>query len=82
VPKFVGFLVSFLLIGFTGHFTIACSASSWRTREAGVAQPRVSPVGRPHAIQHRLFGEYATPESLGLKTPLIVYNANICFTGS
>jgi uncharacterized membrane protein len=82
IPKFVGFLFSFLLVGFywTIHhrmfgFVVAYTPKlTWLN--LGFL---LSIVLMPFSTG--LYGEYSTPGSMGLKTPLIVYNANICFTG-
>jgi uncharacterized membrane protein len=82
VPKFVGFLVSFFLIGiyWTLHHRMFGFVVAYTTKLAWLNLGfLLSVVLMPFSTG--LFGEYATPESLGLKTPLIVYNANICFTG-
>jgi uncharacterized membrane protein len=82
VPKFLGFFLSFFLIGlyWTRHHGLF--------RFVARSTPRLlwinllfllSVVLMPFSTG--IFGEYSTPGTLHLKTPLIIYVLNIAFIG-
>jgi uncharacterized membrane protein len=82
VPKVVGFLVSFFLIGiyWTRHHLLFGYLSDYSTRLLWLNLFfLLSIVLMPFSTG--IFGEYSTPQTLHLKTPLIIYVLNICFTG-
>lgn len=82
VPKFVGFLVSFFLVGlyWTIHHRMFGFVVAYTPKLAWLNLGfLLSIVLMPFSTG--LFGEYSRPGSMDLKTPLIVYDANICLTG-
>jgi len=82
IPKFVGFLISFFLIGlyWTRHHILFGYLEAFDTKLIWLNLLfLLSIVLMPFSTG--IFGEYSTPQTLHLKTPLIIYVANICFTG-
>lgn len=83
IPKFVGFLISFFLIGFywTRHHVLCGYLGDYSTKLIWLNLLfLLSIVLMPFSTG--IFGEYSTPQTLDLKAPFIIYVANICFTGS
>jgi uncharacterized membrane protein len=82
VPKFIGFFVSFFMIGMYwtrhhtlfGYVTICTPKLMWLNLFF-----LLSIILMPFSTG--IFGEYSTPSSIHLKTPLFVYVLNICFSG-
>ena len=82
IPKLVGFLVSFFLIGlyWTRHHLLFGYLSDFSARLIWLNLLfLLSIVLMPFSTG--IFGEYSTPQTLHLKAPLIIYVLNICFTG-
>lgn len=82
LPKFLGFLVSFFLIGlyWTRHHFLFGFLTDFTPRLMWLNLLfLLSIVLMPFSTG--IFGEYSTPQTLHLKTPLIIYVLNICFTG-
>jgi len=82
IPKFVGFLISFFLIGlyWTRHHLLFGYLSDYSTKLVWLNLLfLLSIVLMPFSTG--IFGEYSTPQTFHLKAPLIIYVLNICFTG-
>jgi uncharacterized membrane protein len=82
VPKFVGFLVSFLLIGiyWTRHHFLFGYLTDYTAKLIRLNLLfLLSIVLMPFSTG--IFGEYSTPQTMHLRAPLIIYVLNICFTG-
>jgi uncharacterized membrane protein len=82
IPKFIGFFVSFSLIGlyWTRHHFLFGFLKDFDTRLIVLNLVYLlSIVLMPFSTG--IFGEYSTPHTMQLKTPLIIYVANVCFTG-
>jgi uncharacterized membrane protein len=83
VPRFIGFLVSFMLIGMYwtrhhylfGHVVRYTQKLLWLNLIF-----LLSIVLLPFSTG--AFGEYSTPHTIHLITPLIIYVLNFCFTGA
>jgi len=83
IPRFVGFLISFFLIGmyWTRHHTLFGYVINYTPKLLWLNLLfLLSIVLMP--LSTSVFGEFSTPATLHLKTPLIIYVANICFTGA
>ena len=82
LPKFAGFLLSFFLVGFywTIHHRMFGFVIAYTQKLIWLNLGfLLSIVLMPFSTG--LYGEYSTPHGIVLKTPLVVYVANICFTG-
>jgi uncharacterized membrane protein len=83
LPKFIGFLVSFFLIGmyWTRHHTLFGYVVGYTQKLLWLNLIfLLSIVLMPFTTG--LFGEYSTPKTIYLKAPLIIYVLNICFSGA
>ena len=83
LPKFIGFLISFFLIGlyWTRHHILFGYLTDYNSRLIWLNLLfLLSIVLMPFSTG--IFGEYSTPQTLHLKAPLIIYVINICFTGA
>jgi len=82
VPKFIGFIVSFLLIGlyWSIHHRMFGYVTNY-SRKLIVLNLffLFSIVLMPFSTG--IFGEYSTPRTLHLITPVAIYTFNICLTG-
>lgn len=82
LPKALGFLVSFALIGiyWTRHHYLFGFVADYTPRllvlNLGFL---LSIVCMPFSTG--IFGEYSTPGTMHLQAPLVIYVLNICFTG-
>jgi uncharacterized membrane protein len=82
IPKFIGFIVSFFMIGmyWTRHHTLFGYVTNCTPKLMWLNLFfLLSIILMPFSTG--IFGEYSTPSSIHLKTPLIVYVLNICFSG-
>ena len=82
IPKFIGFLISFFLVGlyWTVHHRLFGFVVAYTPKLLWLNLGfLLSVVLMPFSTG--LFGEYSTPQTIHMKTPLIVYDANICLTG-
>ena len=82
IPKFVGFLISFFLVGlyWTIHHRMFGFVVNFTRKLIWLNLFfLLSIVMMPFSTG--IFGEYSSPHSIYLKTPLIIYVLNICFTG-
>jgi uncharacterized membrane protein len=82
IPKLVGFLVSFFLVGlyWTRHHLLFGYLSDYSAKLIWLNLIfLLSIVLMPFSTG--IFGEYSTPQTLHLKAPLIIYVLNVCFTG-
>ena len=82
IPKFAGFIISFGLIGmyWTRHHFLFGFVVDYTPKLIGLNMLFLfSIVLMPFSTG--IFGEYSVPSSIGLKTPLIFYVANVCLTG-
>ncbi|AXY76582.1 DUF1211 domain-containing protein [Paraflavitalea soli] len=82
MPKIVGFLISFFLIGnyWMVHHRLFGYVVNYNKRLLWINLLfLLSIVLMPFSTG--IFGEYSTPQGLYLKTPLIIYVLNICFIG-
>jgi len=82
VPKFMGFFISFFLIGlyWTIHHRMFGYVVSLTPKLMGLNLIfLLSIVLMPFSTG--VFGAFSTPRAMHLKTPLIIYVLNICFVG-
>jgi uncharacterized membrane protein len=82
IPKFVSFLISFMLIGMywtRHHFLFGFLVNYTPALTALNLIFLLSIVLMPFSTG--IFGEYSVPSAIYLKTPLIIYVANVCFSG-
>jgi len=82
VPKFVGFLISFFLIGlyWTRHHLLFGYIADYSSKLVWLNLLfLLTIVLMPFSTG--IFGEYSTPQTFHLKAPLIIYVLNICSTG-
>ena len=83
IPRFAGFFISFMLIGmyWTRHHFLFGFVTDYTPKLIWLNMMfLLSIVLMPFSTG--FFGEYSTPSTIHLKTPLIFYVGNICFTGS
>jgi uncharacterized membrane protein len=81
VPKFIGFVVSFFMIGmyWTRHHTLFGYVVNNTPKLMWLNLFfLLSIVLMPFSTG--IFGEYSTPKTIHLKTPLIIYVLNICYS--
>lgn len=82
IPKFAGFFISFMLIGmyWTRHHFLFGFVVDYTPKLIWLNLLfLVSIVLMPFSTG--LFGEYSVPDAIYLKTPLIIYVANVCLSG-
>ncbi len=82
IPKFAGFFVSFMLIGmyWTRHHFLFGFVIDYTPKLIWLNMLfLLSIVLMPFSTG--IFGEYSIPSTIHLKTPLIIYVANVCFSG-
>jgi uncharacterized membrane protein len=82
IPKFAGFFISFMLIGmyWTRHHFLFGFVVDYTPKLIWLNMMfLLSIVLMPFSTG--LFGEYSVPDSIYLKTPLIVYVTNVCMSG-
>ena len=82
IPRFAGFLISFMLIGmyWTRHHFLFGFVTEYTPRLIWLNMMfLLSIVLMPFSTG--FFGEYSTPSTVDLKTPLVFYVANVCVTG-
>jgi uncharacterized membrane protein len=82
VPRFIGFIISFALIGmyWTRHHTLFGHVVALTPQLLTLNLLFLfTIVLMPFSTG--IFGEFSTPRTLHLKTPLVVYVANIAFSG-
>ena len=82
IPKFIGFVISFFMIGlyWTRHHTLFGYVVNNTPRLMWLNLFfLLSIVLMPFSTG--IFGEYSTPSTIHLKTPLIIYVLNICYSG-
>jgi len=82
VPKFLGFLISFMLIGiyWTRHHLLFGYVKDYSPRLLWLNLLfLLSVVLMPFSTG--IFGEYSTPSTMHFVTPLVFYVANLCFSG-
>jgi uncharacterized membrane protein len=82
IPKFAGFFISFMLIGMywtRHHFLFGFLVDYTPKLTVLNLIFLLSIVLMPFSTG--IFGEYSVPSAIYLKTPLIIYVANVCFSG-
>jgi uncharacterized membrane protein len=82
LPRVLGFLVSFTLIGvyWTRHHFLFGYVSDYTPRLIRLNLLfLLSIVVMPFSTG--IFGEYSTPRTMYLQAPVVIYALNICFTG-
>ncbi|CAG0958560.1 Potassium channel [Anaerolineae bacterium] len=82
IPRFAGFFISFMLIGmyWTRHHFLFGFVIDYTPKLIWLNMLfLLSIVLMPFSTG--LFGEFSTPATIHLKTPLIFYVANVCATG-
>jgi uncharacterized membrane protein len=83
LPRFIGFLVSFFLIGmyWTRHHALFGYVVDYTQKLLWLNIIfLLSIVLMPFTTG--IFGEFSTPRTIYLKAPLIIYVLNICFSGA
>jgi uncharacterized membrane protein len=82
VPKLLGFLISFFIIGvyWTRHHTLFGYVTASTGRLIWLNLLFLFSIALM-PFSTGLLGEYSTPDTLHLVTPLIVYALNVCLTG-
>ncbi len=82
LPKFMGFVISFVIVGlyWTRHHFIFGHVINYTSRLLWLNLFLLLAIALM-PFSTGLFGEYSTPRTMHLRTPLIVYVLNISFVG-